>query len=233
MSGIARKLMGVRKSEPSSVTLDSTTFDTNTDLTFPFNYGNSHPAGSFIVVVVTARENSIFISGSWQSLVDSEGNTFTLATQGAQSNGLTFSAIYFCVLANAVDSATTLTATATGPSSLSSDGRHAAVFNLSGVSDAENTVNTPTEGAPVTQSTTTVSGKGIAFHVVSTGILNTPPSVVSVSSGFTSQVESLNSGCSQYIATSVLNQAPSSSVSNSLELSTTSGRYANMMAIFE
>ena len=229
MSGIGHKLLAASSGFKEPITLDSTTSDTNTDLTFPFNYGSSHPAGSFIVVVVSARSTTQ-ITGSWQSLVDSEGNTFTLATQGTQLNNLTFSAIYFCVLANPVSSATTLTATATGPTSVSNGGRHAAVFNLSGVSDVENTVNTPTDGAPVTQSTTTVSGKGIAFHVVSTGFNNVL--VTSVSDGFSLEVE-IPTSSAQYIATSVFDKTPSDSVSNTFTMNTTNGRYANMMAIFE
>lgn len=228
MSGIARKLMGVTKGGDPPVTLDNTAFDTLTDETFSFNYGSSHHAGAFIVVVVTARDSTA--SGSWTSVVDSVGNVFTLAVQGTQSNNLTFSAVYFCVLSNPVTSATTVTATTLSP--LTNNGRHAAVFTLENVSDVENTVNSPYAGTPVVVSSTTVSGSGIAFHVVSTGLF-AAGAVVSVSPDFTFQVESLNRFCSQYISTSVVDKPPSGSVSNSLELATTAGQYANVLAIFE
>ena len=212
---------------PNPVTLDSTTFDTLTSGTFPFNYAKSYPAGTLVVVIVTARENDT-IAGTWDSVVDDEGNTFNLVVQGTQNNDLTFSAIWKCSLSNPVTAATAITATTS--TTLSTAGRHAAIFVLTPSPPPTNVVNSPQTGAPVVATLTTTSGSGIAFHVVSTG-LGGPPSVVSVSSGFTLQVESRNAGCSQYIATSVLDQAPSSSVSNSLELSTTTGQYANMMAV--
>lgn len=230
MSGIARKLMGVSAgAEGVSVTLDGSTLDNLTDETFPFNYANSYPAGTFIVVVVTATENNIAI-GAWDSVVDSEGNTFTLAVQGGQSNGFTFSAVWFCVLSNPVTSSTTITATSNV--TVGANGRKGSVFVLEAVSDVENAVNSPQTRGPIVATSSTVSGSGIAFHVVSYGSGN-PATVVSVSPDFDLQVESLNSGCSQYIATSVVAKAPSASVSNTLTLTTNAGRYANMMAIFE
>ena len=228
---IARKLMGITKGAAvDPVTLDSTTSDNLTSGTFPFNYANSYPAGTFIVVAVTARETGT-LAGTWNSVVDDEGNTFNLVVQGTQSNDLTFSAIWSCSLSNPVTAATAITATTS--TTLTASGRHAAIFVLGTTPSTTNVVNSPQTGAPVVATSTTTSGSGIAFHVVSTGAGQGGPSVVSVSSGFTLQVESRNSGCSQYIATSVLDQAPSSSVSNSLELSVTSGRYANMMAVAE
>ena len=226
---IARKLMGITKKYSDPVTLDSTTFDTLTSGTFPFNYSKSYPAGTFVVAIVTAREAGT-VAGTWDSVVDDEGNTFNLVVQGTQSNDLTFSAIWSCSLSNPVTAATAITATTS--TTLANRGRHAAIFVLGTTPSTTNVVNSPQTGAPVVATSTTTSGSGIAFHVVSTG-LSTPASVVSVSSGFTLQVESLNRACSQYIATSVLDQTPSSSVSNSLELSVTSGRYANMMAVAE
>ena len=227
---ITRKLMGITKGAAvDPVTLDSTTFDTLTSGTFPFNYAKSYPAGTFVVAVVTARENGT-VAGTWDSVVDDEGNTFNLVVQGTQSNDLTFSAIWSCSLSNPVTAATAITATTS--TTLAPRGRHAAIFVLGTTPSTTNVVNSPQTGAPVVATSSTTSGSGIAFHVVSTG-LTTPASVVSVSSGFTLQVESRNTACSQYIATSVLDQAPSSSVSNSLELSVTTGRYANMMAVAE
>ena len=226
---VAQKMRMGAAGKPTPVKLDGTTFDTLTDGAFPFNYSNSYPAGTFIVVVVTARENDS-VTGVWDSVVDSEGNTFTLAIQGSQINDLTFSAVWFCVLSNPVTSSTTITASTS--TTLVAFGRHGSVFVLETVSDAENTVSSPHEGAPVVATSSTVSGSGIAFHVVSTGF-SSGPSVVSVSSDFALQVESRSSGCSQYIATSVVDKSPSAGVSNSLELSTTGGRYANLMAIFE
>tara|TARA_R110000764_G_scaffold222351_1_gene311046 strand:- start:571 stop:1233 length:663 start_codon:yes stop_codon:yes gene_type:complete len=220
--------MGITK-KPDPVTLDSTTFDTLTNGTFPFNYAKSYSAGTFVVAIVTARELGT-LAGTWDSVVDDEGNTFNLVVQGTQPNDLTFSAIWSCSLSNPVTAATAITATTS--TTLDARGRHAAIFVLGATPSTTNVVNSPQINTPVVATSTTTSGSGIAFHVVSTG-LTTQPSVVSVSSGFTLQVESRNAGCNQYIATSVLDQAPSSSVSNSLELSATSGRYANMMAVAE
>ena len=214
---------------PNPVTLDSTTFDTLTSGTFSFNYAKSYPAGTLVVAVVTARELGT-VAGTWDSVVDDEGNNFYLAVQGTQLNDLTFTSIWFRYLESPVTSATAITATTS--TTLSTHGRHAAIFVLGTTPSTTNVVNSPQTNPPVVATSTTTSGSGIAFHAVSTG-LSTQPSVVSVSSGFTLQVESRNLGCSQYIATSVLDQAPSSSVSNSLELSVTSGEYANMMVVAE
>jgi len=214
---------------PNPVTLDSTTSDNLTSGTFPFNYSKSYPAGTFVVAIVTARENGT-VAGTWDSVVDDEGNTFSLAVQGTQLNDLTFTSIWFRYLGSPVTAATAITATTS--TTISTFGRHAAIFVLEDQPLSYNAVNSPQTGAPVVATSTTTSGSGIAFHVVSTG-LSPAPSVVSVSSGFTLQVESSSAGCSQFIATSVLDQAPSSSVSNSLGLSVTSGQYANLMVVAE
>jgi len=227
---IFQKLLGSAKvggGTRPTVTLDNTAFDTSTSATFNFNYAASYSVGAFVVVVVTARLASG--AGTWNSVIDSAGNTFNLAVRGTQSNNLTFSAVYFCVLTNAVTSATTITATASGL--VTNNGRHGAVFILTNIADVENTANTPTSSLPVTASTTTVSGVGVAFHVVSTGLRST--FVTSVSSKFTLQVESRNQFCSQYIATSVIDELANASVTDVMTFSVASGNFANMMAIFE
>lgn len=221
-------LKGSLTKGPKSVTaLGFNTKTTSLGASYSFTYGTAAPAGSFIVVVVTARPASG--TAAWTSMSDSAGNTFTEVVDGAQSNSITFTGIYFCQLTNAVTASTTITAVSAMTSA--SSAQHATVFRLTGVTGVDATANNPLTSNLISATATTSTGDGIAIHGISTG-LSTAPSVTSVSSGFTLRRSIPFSGCSQYIATSEYNQSPSTSVSNTFTMSA-SGAYASVMALFK
>lgn len=232
MSDISRKLMGVTKGAvEKSVTLNGsgTKTDSLTE-TYQFNYGDSIPAGSFVVVVVTARGGTQ-TPVVWDSVTDDAGNTFSEAVDGRQNNGLTFTAIYYAQIGSAVTTDTTITAIASGSTSYLS-GQHHSIFVLSGVSGLQDTDNAPADFVSlVSGEVTTSSGSGIAIHAISTAFLTTS-SVNSVSSGFNLETSLAVVGSQHFTASSIVDQSSGTAVSNTFDMSL-SGRWASVMAIFE
>jgi hypothetical protein len=212
---------------PPTVTLENTnTKTTSLSGTYAFNFASSHAAGAVIVFAVTGRQTAAF---NWASTAtDSAGNTYTKRVEGTQSNGLTVTAIYDCVLTNAVTSATTITTTNTATSPATA--QHATIFTLTGVTGYDSSAQGATTSATVPNSVTTGGPfTGVAIHAISTGA-STAPTVSSVSAGWTSQSSLRVNACSQYTATK-----PSTSwadpVSNSFGMSA-SANYAGVIAYY-
>lgn len=217
-------------SVPKSVTLN--TFGTKTtDLTatYEFNYGEVIPAGSFVVICVTARSPS-FSPGTWDSVVDSAGNTFIEAVEGTQSNNLTFTAIYYSKITNSVDTGTVITANAT--SSEFQTAQHHSVFVLTGVNEVDNIYSSPANSTNlVSASAITTNGSGIAVHAISTG-LSSLASINSISEIFVEQSSLATGGCQQFTATSVFEEQSNTSIQNTFDMSVLAN-WASIMAIFK
>lgn len=232
-------LLGAAGSQVTpTITLHSSggiTFEYNYDLDYTFSYDGNIPAGSFVVIVVTARSKSTSHTGSWTGITDSAGNTFSEAIAGTQDNNLTFSAIYSGVLGTSVTSSTNITASSTqSPGDTEfRKAKHYSIFVLTGVTQVDNTASAPnsTSTNALSNSATTTTGNGIALHVLSTGT-GQNPTVNSVSSGYTS-LSLPASNCGQYSARKVIDGASANSTESSTITMSRSGKYANIFATFK
>ena len=224
--------------DPPTITLNSSGSVVSSTISgnvYTFQYGGDIPAGSFVVITVTARSDGNTVTGSWSSIVDNAGNTFSEVVEGTQDNNLTFSAIYAGVLGASVTSSTTISATSSQSNGSSSYGRakHHSIFVLTGVTQADSTSATATTGSTnvFSNSATTTTGNGIALHVISSGT-GSQRTISSVSSGYTSLAITAQA-CSQYSARKVIDQSGGTAVSSTITLSGTLGRAADLIATFK
>ena len=223
---------------PPTITLNSSgsvVSSTVSGNVYTFQYGGDIPAGSFVVITVTARTSGNTVTGSWSSIVDSAGNTFSEVIEGTQDNNLTFSAIYAGVLGASVTSSTNISATSSQSNGSSSYRRakHHSIFVLTGVTQADNTSSAPTTASTnvFSNSATTTTGNGIALHVISSGT-GSQRTISSVSSGYTSLAITATA-CSQYSARKVIDQSGGTAVSSTITLNGTLGRAAVIIATFK
>ena len=211
---------------PTATVTVNTTNTKTASLTnnYSFTYGSSLAAGSFVVVVLTARGIS-----DWTGLTDTAGNTYTEYVQGNQAAGITFTAIYYATLAFAVTAATIFTATSTGTPT---NAQHATVYQLTGVTapSVSATSQPASTTTPTVSAVTVVSGAGVAINGISTGLVSAP-TITSVSAGFTSGSSLRTSGCSQFTAYRVYDTSAGSTISNTFTMNN-SGSFADVIALF-
>jgi hypothetical protein len=222
---------------PPTITLNSSGSVVSSTISgdvYTFPFGGDIPAGSFVVITVTARSGGNSVTGSWSSIVDSAGNTFSEVIDATQDNNFTFSAIYAGVLGASVTSSTNISATSSQSNGSSSYAvaKHHSIFVLTGVTQADNTSSAPTTASTnvFSNSATTTTGNGIALHVISSG--SAARTISSVSPDFT-PLALTQSGCSQYSARKVIDQSGGTAVSSTITLSGTLGRAADIIATFK
>jgi len=181
--------------------------------------GGDIPKGTFIVVVLVGLPASFSLIGTWTSLVDAAGNTYTEAVEGTQSNERSFAAIYYSKISNDLPRSTQFTAISSiSDGSASYNNRKIArTFILTGVNDLDN-VQALAQGNTInhTNSAVTSRGKGIAIYSLST------PSARELFSVNNDFVE--NTGISaerpySFCVTKILNEDAGTNVSCSIALS--------------
>lgn len=185
----------------SAVVNLNTTYKKTTTLTnsYSFNYGSSIAAGKMVVITSTMRAEAAI---NFLSVTDTAGNTYTQAVTGTQLNGLTYNSIYYCVLANAVTTGTTITVSAS--TGTYTNAQHSVVMVLDNIttftgnkeSKAVVTVN------KITVSAGSPTGYGVGIALNSSGA--TTLTLSSVSSGWVTQYNSPTSLCGSWVHSYVI-----------------------------
>jgi hypothetical protein len=177
-----------------------TTFSKTASLTnsYTFSPASSHSVGALLVFVATARATTAINFAN--TATDDAGNTWTKRVQGTQSNNLTVTAVYDCVLTNAVTSATVVTLSM--DAGTYSGAQHITLFTLTGVTGYDSSAQANSGGAAlfITNSVTTGGpATGVAIHGISTGSSNT---VSTNSANWTLQSSLVSvTSCEQFTAT--------------------------------
>jgi len=202
--------------------------------------GGDIPKGTFIVVVLTAQPDIASVTGTWTSLVDAAGNSYTEAVEGSQEgNSQTFSAIYYSKISNDLPRSTQFTATSSRSdgSNIYQDSKIFRTFILTGVNDLDNVqAEAQSNRTDHTNSAITSRGKGIAIFALSTSVSR---KFHSLTNDFINQSNPSDYNPCSVCVVKVLNENAGTSVSCTVTLSTLPGnsarnaRTASLFATFK
>ena len=195
--------------------------DTATALSDGFTFPFSASSGNIVLAFSSRTSGGV----NSFSVSDSAGNTYTRVIEETQSNGLTVAAIFVAPITSAVVSgSTTLTITTTGDNTSEAG---VGFFHIGSYTSTPTSSSQPTPTSTLSESVTMSTG-GLVFHVIATG-LNSPPTGLSSSTGFTKLLENAQTGSSTYVFYD--DSGSTGTVTNTVAI--TSGNWSSVMAGFE